>query len=205
MHWQWTQWHLPSQHPSTPLLSSSYTDTHNASSCTEPYWRWRSTVFGKRITSEQSESRFLNISLHFWCLHRTQTLTTLRFEHNYIGAAGAQYLANALQVNTVRIDVSLSHQLSDILTSHRHSQRFILDGTISSLKVHCIWQVHCNGTQWGSTYQYYIILLALSPHTDCHNSWSFRQHDPRRRSTVVGKFTESEHSESLLLNISSHF
>ncbi|MBL8820829.1 MAG: hypothetical protein JNL58_32745, partial [Planctomyces sp.] len=40
--------------------------------------------------------------------HTTQTLTTLHLDYNNIGAEGAQHLASALQVNTVRLIFSPS-------------------------------------------------------------------------------------------------
>ena len=61
VHWKWTEWDSTSQHPDTPLLSSSYTDTHNASSWTKRNRPWRSTAFGTCIASEHSETRLLNI------------------------------------------------------------------------------------------------------------------------------------------------
>ncbi|MBL8820828.1 MAG: hypothetical protein JNL58_32740 [Planctomyces sp.] len=75
--------------------------------------------------------------------HTTQTLTTLNLDSNKIGAEGAQHLASALQVNTVRLIFSPFHHSSTILTPHRHSQRWILPTTTSALKEHSIWQVRC--------------------------------------------------------------
>ena len=201
VHCKWTQWDSTSQHPDTPLLSSSHTDTHNASSCSERNWRRRSTAFDKCIASEHSETRLLNILTLLCYLHLTQTLTTLNLERNEIGDEGAQHLARALKVNRVRLDFSTSRHSSAIFISHRHSQRFILQWTKLAKKEHSIWHVHWKWTQWDSTSQHSDTPLLSSSHTDTHNASSCRERNWRRRSTASGKCIASEHSETRLLNI----
>ena len=132
------------------LLSSFHTDPQMAESWNELHRRWRSTAFGKCITSEHSEARLLSISSRIDYFHFTQRVTSLNLRRNEIGDEGAQHLASALQMNTVRLDLSLSHILPIILISHRHSHRWILNRTTSRMKEHSIWQVHCKWTEWGS-------------------------------------------------------
>lgn len=70
-----------------------------------------------------SRSRnFSRIPLLISLLHLTQTFTTLDLRNNQIRAEGAQHLASALRVNTVRINCTTSRHLSTITISYRHSQ-----------------------------------------------------------------------------------
>ena len=55
------------------------------------------------------------------CYYLTQTLTTLILYLNQIGDQGAQYLADVLQINTVRQFFYLNRYLSMII-HHRHLQ-----------------------------------------------------------------------------------
>ena len=192
VHCKWTRWGWTSRHLMSYLLYSFHIDTHNAGPLWQQHWRWRSTTFGKCITSELGETRLLYILCLTYYLHFAQTLITLNLSSNKIDDEGAQYLASALQVNSVRLDFPASHLLPIILISHRHSQRWILAPTRSVLKEHSIWEVHCKWTQWGST-SFHLMSYPLSSfHTDTHNTKSSRQQYPRWRSTTFGKWIASE-------------
>ena len=153
---KWTESDLTSLHPNTDSLSWFHTDSHNAGSSRERYWCWRSSAVSKCIASEHSQTQLLSISALIYLLHFTQTLTTLDLGNNNISAVGTQHLTSALPANTVRRDFSTSQHSSTVLTSHRHSQRCILIGTISALKEHSIWQMHCKRTEWESTFLHLI-------------------------------------------------
>ena len=138
---------LDSLHLTSYLLSSFHTDTHIAESSIELHRRWRSTSFGKRIASEQSEPLRLSISSRTYYLRFTQTLTSLNLESNKIGIQGAEHLASALRVNRVRLDCSPYHLVPTTFILHRLSHRWILKWTTSAPKEHTIWQAHCKWTQ----------------------------------------------------------
>ena len=93
--------------------------------------------------------------------------------------------------------------MSPIFISHRHSERWLLNATTSTMKKHSIWQVHCKWTQSGSTSLHLIYYLLSSFHTDTHNAEPSQQQHRRRRSTAFRKCIENEHSEALLLSTSS--
>jgi len=95
------------------LFPHCYLDTHH----TKPRLEWnrwsRSTRSCQCSTNQQSNN---NPSSHHFIINPlfTQTLTTLNLSSNKIGAKGAQYLANALQINEVTtilllITSSLTH------------------------------------------------------------------------------------------------
>ena len=142
MHWKWTVWGSTSFHLMAYVLPSFHKDTHIAESSTEQHQRWRSTAFSKCIPSEHSEAWLLSISCLMYYLFFEQTLTTLNLRDNNIGDEGAQHLATALQVNTVRFDFSPSHLLSTIFIWHRHSRTWILPKTRSAMKEYSTWQGH---------------------------------------------------------------
>ena len=127
----------------------------------------------------------------------------LDLQWNYIGAVGAQYLARALQVNTVRLDFSPAHRLFTTFISHRHSRLCIFKETTSALQEHSIWQVLYKWTEWDSTSFHFIAHLLSSFHTDTHNARSSKQHDRQCRSTAFGKSIASEHSQTRVPFISS--
>ena len=74
-------------------------------------------------------------------LYPKQTLIMLNLKNNGIGAEGAQHLASALQVNTVRVKFFSSDRFFTIFTPNRHLKLFILAGTASAIKEHSIWQM----------------------------------------------------------------
>lgn len=75
-------------------------------------------------------------------LYLTQTLSILSLCSNDMYAEEIKHLAYALTMNTVTFAFSISKHSSAIFILHRHSQRFILYGTILALKEHSIWQTH---------------------------------------------------------------
>ena len=111
-HYETIQWEIIT--PSFSFIPSFHSfpfraDTHYAQSWQESNRRSRCTISGWIITKQFSErSLFLLILLlpplfhHFTFFHFIQTLTILYLPQNQIGAQGAQYLAEALQHNTVR-------------------------------------------------------------------------------------------------------
>ena len=148
---KWTQWDSTPLHLISQLSSSFHTDTYNAGTWSKSHRRWRSTAFGKCIAGELSKPWLLSILYLSPHLHFTQTITTLNLYANNIGTKGVQYLANALQMNIVRLDFSPSHIATIIVNSNRHLQRWTWQATTSVLKQSNIWQLHCKWTQWGST------------------------------------------------------
>ena len=81
---------------------SLHTDTHNAGSSIQQHRPWRSTVFGECIASEHGETTFVRFDHLFTTFIAHRHSQRCIFTSNNIGAEGAQSLANALQVNTVR-------------------------------------------------------------------------------------------------------
>ena len=155
-------------HHSSHLPSSFHTEAHYAASRLELDRRWRSKAFGKCIASEHSETQLLHIWPFIYYPHFTQTLTTLDFIHNFIWEEGARHIANALQMNTVRLEFSTSDHSPTSFIPYRHSLRCISKGTSSTLKERCIWQMHWKWTQWDSITPHLTTHLLASFHTDTH-------------------------------------
>jgi len=103
------------------------------------------------ITPSSSSSSFIH---HYTLFHFIQTLTTLHLEFNQIGDKGAQYLAEALQHNSVSDHHSFSFFffvysiISRAFISYRHSPHSTFNTIKSELKVHNIWLKHYNTIQW---------------------------------------------------------
>jgi hypothetical protein len=124
-HCKRTQW--DKQSVSSFLSYSSFafhTDTHN----TQPLWQWnrvsRCTISCWSIAKEHSETsnQFLHFD-HIHLSHFIQKLTTLDLSSNGIEPSGAQYLAEALQKNTVRQTISFFISIIFIFRiSYRNSQ-----------------------------------------------------------------------------------
>ena len=164
--WKWTQSDLTSPYLIIHLLSSFHTDTHNAGSMWKQHWRYRSTAFGKCFASEHSQTRLLSILSLIYYLHFTQTLTTLDLRENRISDRGAQHLASALEVNTVRLDFLPFHHSSTIFIWHRHSRHWIWKRTISGAEGQTFWQMLCEWTQSDSTSLHFITYLLSSSQID---------------------------------------
>ena len=162
MHCTWTRCDLTDPFIIIPNLSSFHTDTHNTGPRRQQHRRWRSTAFGKCITSEHGETWLNHLWLFLFYPRFTQRLTTLDLEGNNIGPQGAQHLASALQANKVRLDWAIYQYSYSIFISHRYSQRWILESTTSALKEHNILQLHCEWTQWDLTE--HLWLFVFYPH-----------------------------------------
>lgn len=144
---KWTKWDSTFTHLIPHLLFSFNTDAYDAEHWRKQY-RWcRCTVSRKCIASEQSKISLFHIVLLIYALHFTQMLTTLNLHGNNIGAPGAQYLGNALQVNTVRLYFPAFHPPSKIFILSRHWPRWIFNWTILAMKEPSIWEMHWKWTQ----------------------------------------------------------
>ena len=134
VHWKWTESGSTSLQLIFQLLSSFHTDNHNTESWRKRDRCCRSTAFGKSIAREHSQTRLLFISHRNYYRRFKQTLTTLSLQYNKISAKGAQHLASALEVNTVRLDFSPS-RISDLLfIPHRHLEHWVFNTTTSAMK-----------------------------------------------------------------------
>ena len=196
---KWTQWDSNSGHLTSYPLSSFHTDAHSPGSSTQQHPWWRSTAFGQCIANKHSETRLLAISYSTYYLHFTQTLIALNLTNNNIGTKGAQHLATALQVNTVRLDLCSRYIAPTNFILRRPLQRWIFNGITLAVKEHSISQRHCKWTEWDSTFFHFISCLLCEFHTDTYNAESCSQQNWRSRSTAFGKCPASEHSETRLV------
>lgn len=103
-------------------------DTYNTQPFQEQNRCKGSAIFGTSIAKEHSKNiLFFSIKNHYYVI--MQTLTTLNLGRNQIKTQGAQYVAQLLEINTVKKSILLFHYVFIIVFQFRRSQRSILTKT----------------------------------------------------------------------------
>jgi len=126
-----------------------------------------------------------------------QALTTLGLDKNRIGAQGAQYLAEALQHNTVTY--SLLHIftiISFLSLSYRYSLHSTLTTIKLEIKVRNISVKHWDRIQWDNhSFMFWPSLHSYLFHTDTHYTRPWSQWYRRSRCAIFGWSIATEYSE----------
>ena len=141
--------------PSLPVV-----DTDHARTVEQQHRdRW-SSASKWSIEDQSGETGYSLLSL---CDNDTdicQTLEVLNLEKNKINQTGARFLAEALKINRVRLDLVESGNLGNVLTLYRHSPHCSWISMRFVAKVSSILFMHWKSIKWEET------LLCLSLNCD---------------------------------------